>query len=281
MTTPTQMARQALLAFTLGGGCWVNDHAVSNAIWSDDDQMFAITVNYNEVRASDQDETSSDARTRNDQSQIYIMPSDLSEEPIPLTERRAAGPGVYLMSDAGYLLARWAYNGHAEAHQYFLSENSRMIVDSRKIVDTRDLPRLTSEGSSRLEVIPSPSGDYLAIHQIEGGAELQGALEIVDAFSLESVLPRRDTPAGRIIWNPAGNLVYLSDELGGALTWVPGTSALVAIEQPPCRWPPTTSGPVSEDGRIVGPGEDLDNPVIFDERTPDNVGHPLVPFGCP
>jgi hypothetical protein len=70
-------------------------------------------------------------------------------------------------------------------------------------------------------------------------------------------------------------------DVDGGFRWTQGTSSLEAIPEPECQWPPTTSGPVAEDGRTVGPGTSLEDPVEFDIVLDDGPNEPAVPFGCP
>ncbi len=261
------------LLLIFSSSCWVEQDGISDAVWSDDDQMLAVTAVRYEVRRRDVDDPSGDTPARHYTRQIYVLPSDLSQSPEPLTERKTGIPELYLMSDAGYLLGTWADEGHQESYQYFLSG------DSRKIFDENDLPELTEEDDHRgYDAIPSPDGDTVAIHHTEGTAA--SSLLLLDATSLERIFVDDDLPFGRIIWNPQGELVFLSNEVDGALSLRLSSLEWETVPEPTCSWPPTNSGPISEDGRAVAPGESLDEPVEFD-AVEGSADQEDMPFGCP
>jgi hypothetical protein len=235
--------------------------------------MIAISHIRYDVAIEDVDEHDSDVESRNDRRQLYVVPADLSEAPRAISELRAGAGPFYLMSAAGYLLATWAGDGPTETRQYFLDG------DSRKVLDIDDLPRLTLDGRFRsYDLVPSPNGDYLVVDYEEGD---RSAIFVLDAFSLERVFVDATLPRGRAIWSGDDDLIFLSDEIEGALRLSAGEQAWAAIPEPDCKWPPTNSGPVAEDGTIIGPGTSLEDPVEFDATIGESAGRPLVPFGCP
>jgi len=268
----------AVLCGALGSGCWVDETGIFDAVWSDDDEMLAIGVFHYEVRASQRDQ-GSDARKRDKCNQIYTLPSDLSTEPVPLTACESGGDaGIYLMRRAGYLLVNWRPSGHDEIRRFTLDGDLTTVADSRE-----EPPIAPDDHICHLVGIPSPEGRQIAISyqcQTIPSGDSKAQLRIIDADSGTELLPRTEVPSVAAgIWTPAGEFLWGLQAIKPdmVLRWSPGASGLDLVPTPDCTWPPTTSGPVSESGLVVVPGESLEDAVRFEGPSDEDE----IPFGCP
>ncbi len=262
------------------GGCWVGDARIDEVVWSDDDSMVAFVASFSESRGTDYE--SFGYKDRELGEEVFVMPSDLSSPPESVFSRGDSFSAIYLMNDAGYLLARTADDTHSELWQYFLEDGS-----SREIADTDDWPQLgPPRGYSSMRGVPSPDGALIALHQIGGDFDEERAmLSIVDASALEVVFPRVEIREAGVRWTSDGRLlvVQLDTHLGlseGVLAWSRSTGVLAPIVDPECQGPETTSSDISSDGRGLERGYSFDEPVIIVEDPQDYEGTPRVPFGC-
>lgn len=269
---PVGLAVTGLLALP---ACWVPDYLIVGAEWSDDDEMFAITVRHIEVPSRAGEYEDSDTPTRTVGDQIYIVPSDLSEDPWPITPTRSDGSRECLMSGAGYLVE---VRNETRIVSYTLDGDPSVLFD---IDDEANRQKLGD--AVLLALTPSPNGSQIAFLVSGDGTLRERFFGLID--------PRGQLLVPLVELDPAylynlrwtvDDEVFLSrsrapGETVDAVVWDMPSNGFLTRPAPECTGAATTCGRMSEDGRWVGAGGSLDSPAIIEV---DPALIPGSPFSC-
>ncbi len=233
---------------------WRTIEEKKQVVWADDNfEVATVILKYEQRKA-----TSGKIVKRNFKHRIFSQQLD-DQNPKPLTDWRDHQNGnIYYMRRNKYLLVESILDNGARRFDKIILDNSNKEIP---IFESKSVEQYLPCGSVDLEnvkplaqvhhiVLPSPDGQQLAqVFSLECGKvtvqfEHAKTLQYIDSATLNIDQPFSPT------WHLEGYLILAGYD--GKTAWkVTTQSPPTRVDYPKCLFPPTTSSPVSLEGKLV------------------------------
>lgn len=264
----TLLTSLSLMSACVGSSDKKNEQ-LSRVVWSEDGQAQALVMLRFEESGS---ALPAGASTESNFSyQIFVQNADgTNRQAVGIETAGQNGQELYYMKEAGYLIA--SYLEASESHPVTRYYKLNLDGSSTRLTDKPDML-----------VIPSPDGQYIArVTQFPSTCTNPGGncpldVEILDAQTLTDAHNKRQLSFAstgempQLTWTPGNQFIASLGESSFA-TQADSAEAL-AVAQPGCFYPPTSSSSIGYDHMVLMPGP---NNQIMSRPASANES----PFGC-